>query len=584
MTRDTTATSRRTWGLLALVLLVTAAIYSTSVRFTAVNYDDPIYVLYVYKRAADGLGLDDLGNLLIDIVNANWHPVTLVSFYLDYYVHGLSAGGMHLHNGLLHVLNTFLVFLLVRRLVPGRDFVHLFTATLFALHPVNVGAVGWIAERKGLLSATFAFLSMLQYLRYRERGQRGALAASIVLFTLSVLSKATSVVLPVALILVDWYRYGDPLVPRRRADLARALRNKWIYFAIALVVGLLTVRAHGMSGALSTTDVMTLYVRIGNFLLSLPAYFRMLLLPKDFAFYYPFVRDPALLPVAASALFMVAVTVAAIAVRRRFPHLLFAVLWMLIWLAPLSGIVKSGPHFLADRYMYIAALGLFIAMAHGLDMLRHLGRRRLAQAVGLAFAAVISVVTAIHLQFWRSPISLYTHALDITGPNVHAESNLATYYARFGDTERALKHFRNLIGYARYSFPTYKILGEVLVNQGHHEAAEEVVEAGLEVYPGDPRLLAIKSEVLRATGRTEEAIALCRQALQQHPDMEIFAVQLGRLHAARGERQLAAAYYEQALALNPEHRWARRYLEDLQKDAPPDGGPPATAEETGPRP
>ena len=561
----------------ALIIAATALIYSTSYQFTYVNYDDPTYLRYILQHASDGFDLGDLRSLLIDVVNSNWHPVTLASLYIDYFAHKLDPGGIHIHNALIHIINVLLVFALGKRLFPDRPLAVIFMTGAFALHPVNVGTVAWISERKGLLSAMFALISMILYIDTRTSPNRLRSALVLGTFTLSILSKATSVILPLIFMLIDWYLDGGKLIPNNKRMLIRTIKSKGIYFLVALIMGLLTIHAHSLGGALRAMDVIPLELRIGNFVNSIPSYFRMLIIPAEFAFYYPFELNINLIETTFSILFVLGLTLGVFFLRahRILP---FAYLWFFIWLAPLSGIIKSGPHFVADRYMYIAGLGIFAAIGYGLDRLAEPGRKKAAAAIVVGVFMLYSASTYSHLQFWRSPIELYTHALDVTKENVHAETNLAQYYATYGDIERAMKHYRRLRTYARYLYVTYSMLSETLTAGEHFDAAEEVVNDGLDVYPGNYKLMALKSEILRATGRLEEALALCKEALKKHPKQAVFAMQIGRIHAEMGNKEKARMAFRHALALEPDNEIIVDYLSKLDDPVQETSQPTGTSQ------
>jgi len=191
-------------------------------------------------------------------VNSNWHPVTLVSLYIDYFVHKLDPGGIHIHNALIHIINVYLVFALGKRLFPDRPLAVIFMTGAFALHPINVGAVAWISERKGLLSAMFALASIIFYIDNKISPGRLRSALALGFFTLSILSKATSVVLPVIFILIDWYLDGGKLMPDNIRLLFQTIKSKGIYLFIALATGLLTIHAHSLGGALRAMDTIPL--------------------------------------------------------------------------------------------------------------------------------------------------------------------------------------------------------------------------------------------------------------------------------------------------------------------------------------
>ena len=352
---------------LVLLALATAVVYFRVGGFPfIVNYDDSLYVTD-NPHVRTGLSWENLRWALTGVCAGNWHPVTMMSHMLDCTLFGLWPGGPHLVNAALHLINVLLLFW-VLYLGTKDVWPSAFVAGLFALHPLRVESVAWIAERKDVLSSLFLLLTIWAYFRWVRTRRPLDYALVLTAFALGLMSKPMLVTLPLLLVLLDAWplgRLAEPGKPAsaRRVTLVRSLVEKLPLVALTLVSIGLTLYAQHAQGATAGTTILPLGSRVGNAIVSYVAYIEKLFVPVRLAFFYP---HPVQIPAARATgalLLLVAITAACFAVRRRMPYALFGWLWYLGTLVPVIGVIQVGSQAMADRYTYVPQIGLDIAIA-----------------------------------------------------------------------------------------------------------------------------------------------------------------------------------------------------------------------------
>jgi len=460
-------------------MLVTLALYWPARHYDFVQYDDPEYVVENHA-VSSGLSWWGLQWAIVDAHAANWHPLTWLSHMLDCQLFGLNAGAHHLVNVLLHCANSALLFLLLRAMT-GSFWRSAFVAALFAWHPLRVESVAWISERKDVLSGFFFMLTLWAYSRYAKEAEKSRplgqtenqnpttiifihrplssrfYALALTCFTLGLLSKPMLVTVPCILLLVDYWplnRFGvfDPAAidapegGRRRWRIAGALlREKIPFFLLSLAVGLLTFFAQRSGGAVNITASEGIVSRIGNVLAGYSGYLVKLVWPRDLTVLYLRPASPPILTVAFGAAILVIFFALAVGGMRRRPYIAVGGLWFGIMLLPVSGLVPVGLQSIADRYTYLPAIGLGLAVAWGatdqVTGLRFGGTRRvLLGAVAGAVLIACAGLTRHQLPYWENTETLMNHALQVDPDNYVAHENLAVYYSKRGQTEAARVH------------------------------------------------------------------------------------------------------------------------------------------------
>jgi tetratricopeptide (TPR) repeat protein len=441
-------TRNNVYAMTAFFAVLIGIVYSPVLFGNFISYDDPAYVTgNDYVKA--GLTFQGAAWAFTTFHSYNWHPVTWLSHMLDASLFGLNPAGHHLTSLVFHVANSLLLFGVFRKMT-GATWRSLCVAALFALHPLHVESVAWIAERKDVLSTFFWLLTIRAYVGYAKSPRLAGYLAVVLFFALGLMSKPMLVTLPFVLLLLDYWPLGRfrPLPgdagSSAAADCpppARLFLEKAPLLALAIASSIVTYLAQEKGGALAYAA--SFGDRLGNALISYLGYMEKMLWPSGLAPFYPF-NPGAISPLkaAAAALLLVAVSVMAVRGAGRRPYLVTGWFWYLGTLVPVIGFLKIGQHAMADRYTYVPLIGLFIMIAWGAgDLAARWRRGRGALAAAAACCLIVlSVLTWRQAGYWHDSITLFSHALAVTDNNWVAHNNLAKAYADQGRLPEALLH------------------------------------------------------------------------------------------------------------------------------------------------
>jgi len=542
------------------------ALYLPALRHGFVNFDD-----YDYVTKNPYLGLPFAAFVKWAFSSywcANWHPLTWLSLRLDHLVWGLNPLGYHLTNIVLHAANVFMTALVARRLfgMVSDDVkaaaAAATVAALFAAHPLHVESVAWVSERKDVLYAFFYLAAIHFYLRYAgyrtdERAGSRWYALAIAAFALSVMSKPMAVTLPVVLLVLDWYPLGRLKNASGAID-ARALWDKLPFAALSLLGSVLTLAAQ--SEGIVQVSRMSLADRSRIAAEGLFLYLGKAFLPTGLSPFYPLpktipVFDPvALLSVAGIA----AITIAAVALRRRMPVLAAAWAYMFVSLIPVLGIVQVGAQAAADRYMYLPVLGpMFLAGAGGAWLSGRSGMKPWLVS-GVAAVALLSAVTLGQTGIWRNSTELWQRVVDKYPQSSIGYSSLG--YSLFEQEKHgeALANLNRAIEISasekigpdktdRYSMQR----GKILVKLKRYEDAYRDMNRAIELRPADPDFLWERGNLLLEVKRLDEAAADFTKALAIDAGHVPSLVSLGQCLLAAGEYGKAIQTFGRALELKP---------------------------------
>jgi len=348
-----------------LLMLATLALYQRSLHNGFVNYDDPDYITE-NAHVRQGLSWSNIRWAFTATDAYNWHPLTWISHMADVQFFGVKAIGHHLDSALLHTLNVLLLFLLLR-FATGYVWRSATVAALFAVFPLNVECVAWAAERKSVLCVAFLFFALLAYGWYALRPGVGRYLAVALLFALALMAKPLAITLPAALLLVDYWplqRFGGHSPDATDAASARAGFLRLVAEKIPLLLlcggsAFMTVYAQRRGGALASTELFPLALRIKNAVFSYADYLGKGIWPARLAVFYPYPHGLGLVKVVGAALILSGITVVCWQLRER-RYLLTGWLWYLGTMVPMIGIVQVGRQAMADRYAYVPFVGLFV--------------------------------------------------------------------------------------------------------------------------------------------------------------------------------------------------------------------------------
>jgi protein O-mannosyl-transferase len=434
---------------------------------------------------------------------ANWHPLTWMSHALDYRLFALDAGRHHEMNLLLHVVNACLLFWILWR-ATARAGCSFMVAALFALHPINVESVAWIAERKNVLSMFFLLLALGAYRWYASRPSTGRYGVVTALFVLGLMSKPQVITLPLLLLLWDYW----PL-ERRATEWRLLLLEKVPWLFISAASAIITVAAQRTGGAMGgALRSYSLPVRVENAVVSYARYLYNAIWPVRLAFFYPHPARFPLREVGLAALVLLAITALVVSLPGR-RYLTVGWLWFLGALVPMIGLLQVGGQAMADRYAYLSFVGLFIAFCWGVAdwaQEHHLATPWLA-GVSVVLLAALMFATERQLSYWSSDVALWSHTVEVTRNNAAAENILGETLQRAGDRAGAIEHFRAaMAGDPLLPYPHYHV-GIYDEQQGDPRAALSEFQQVLALTRTDAGVLApIRADTLLRMASDYEAI------------------------------------------------------------------------------
>ncbi len=506
----------------ALLVLATLLLYGRVTHHEFLDFDDSPYVTGNI-HVSTGLSPGNAVWAFTSFHEGNWHPLTWLSHMADCELFGLNSGPHHLVNVALHASNVLLLFLLLQRATGAvwRSFV---VAALFAVHPLNVETVAWVAQRKNLLSTLFSLLTIAAYGWYVRRPDWKKYLVVVAAFSLALMSKPMAVSLPLVLLLLDYWpleRYEDYPFRRRWLQLSMEKLPLLLMSAASAVVTLVAQRS---GGAVADTSVLPLSARLGNAIVSYVAYMGKTVWPAKLAAFYPHPEQS--LPwsnVIAASVILVAITIAVLYFHRA-RYLVMAWLFFVLTLIPMIGIIQVGRQAMADRYAYVPCIGLFILIAWGLgEVVYATAISRVVPAVAalcliLAFAAV----TARYLQYWQNGVKLFTQSRIVAGrPDFMLEELLADAMVSAGRVDEAFQHYREAcVVRPNYAQCHYNMAEILFTRQRLRDALEQYQLAGSYSANKDMALSCLinSGEILLELGDYETAEMRLAAALQIDPN------------------------------------------------------------------
>lgn len=507
-----------------------------------IYYDNVSYIRN-NDRIKAGLTWDGLVWALTDVHTGYWHPLTWLSHMLDWQLFRGNAGGHHWSSVILHLCNALLLFTVLQAMTKetGKS---AFVAVLFALHPLNVESVAWVAERKNVLSTFWGLLALYLYVIYTQRPRWDRYLLVFFSCALGLMAKPMLVTLPFVLLLVDYW----PLrrFPRRGAEtgwqspsgagpspVARLILEKIPLLVLSLIVSAGTFLSAHYGGAVRSLNALPLGLRMENAIVSYIAYMGKMIWPAKLAVFYPYAATVSLWQVGVSGLALIVISFSVMRMARKYPYLATGWLWYLGTLVPVIGIVQAGAQAMADRYAYIPIIGLFIIIAWGIPdfTARWHGRKSTLTLVVAASLAGLIACTWRQVHYWRNSVSLFQHAIDVTEANYLAHNNLGVALMEEGRLNEAMDQYREVLKVDPRYVKAHNNMGIALLHQGKADAAAFYFRQALAI---DPRY---------ADAHSNLGIAL---ALQRKPAE-------------------AAMHFREALRLNPSFGNARDNLKNLKR-------------------
>ena len=575
----------------SVLVLVTLAVFWQVKAHEFINYDDGLYITENTHVQA-GLSIESLKWAFRTGHACNWHPVTWLSHMLDVQLLGLNPGRHHLVNVLFHIANALLLFLVLRRMTKAL-WPSAFVAALFALHPLHVESVAWVAERKDVLSTLFWLLTMGAYIFYVERPGYRRYLPVLGFFALGLMSKPMLVTLPFVLLLLDYWPLGrlrpnmqdrgtprnapspeKPAGKKRKAAgpspqsivpvkehaappgqwsmIRPLLLEKVPLFVFSILSSAVTILTQ--ERAMQSLQKLPAAERIANALVSYGMYLEKTFWPRDLAVFYPRPDAYPLWQVLGAALLLLAATFLVIRYAKRFPYLCVGWLWYLGTLVPVIGLVQVGAQAMADRYSYVSLIGIFIMIAWGVpEWLKEWPWRNtvLVALSGVALSACV-VITWEQLHFWQDSVTLFRHALKVTADNCVTHNNLGSALHGQGKTDDAITHFRAAIGINPEYAEAWANLGVAYRGSGRTAEAIEAFQRALRINPEYAEAWNGLGNAYGESGQMANAIeALEQQALRINPEYVEAWNNLGLAYQGSGQTAKAIEAFQQTLRINP---------------------------------
>jgi len=559
------AKSRVTSLLICLGLVaITWAVFGQTLAHDFVNFDDHVYV-YENPLVVKGLTTEGIIGAFTHTHALNWHPLTTLSHMLDCELYGLNAGGHHLTNVILHTIAVLLLFLVLKQ-TTNALWQSAFVAALFAIHPLHVESVAWIAERKDVLSAVFFLLTLAAYGRYARMPSPARYLLVGLLFACGLMCKPMLVTLPFVLLLLDYWPLGrlEGHKSEMGSRVRRLITEKVPLFALSACSCIVTLFTQRQGP--NPIDQLPFLWRLNNSFVSYVTYIRQMLWPARLAVFYPHPNDRLPLgDVIVAISLIIGVSLLVIYLRRARPYLVTGWVWYVGMLVPVIGLVQVGEQAHADRYTYLPQIGLYIMVAWAVGDLLAESRSRARRAL-IGVAAAITIVSLSvrafgQTSYWKNSETLWNHTLAVTGENDVAHNNLGFLFLRKGELDKAISEFQAALDIRARATQTHYNLGAALIqnNLGNAFARKQLwdeaighLEEAVRLRPDYADGYFNLGSVLFQQGRIDEAVAQWQKVLAIRPTDAEAHRNIANALRKRGDVKGAIAEYEEALNITPE--------------------------------
>jgi Flp pilus assembly protein TadD len=546
------------------LFIVTLSVYWQITSHEFINYDDGLYVTE-NPHVQAGLTRESIIWAFTTGHAVNWHPLTWLSHMLDIDIYGLNPIGHHLTNLQFHILNSILLFL-VFKMMTGALWQSAFVAALFALHPLHVESVAWVAERKDVLSTFFWILSMWAYVRYVRQPEKKRYFLLILFFILGLMSKPMLVTLPFVLLLLDFWPLSRFQSTTKESNnfsyktLTSLVLEKLPLFVLTAVSSFVTffVQQHG--GAIKSLEAVPMDLRIVNALFSYLSYLGKAIWPQNLALIYPYPSISIIWQITLSVPVLICISILTIKLARSFPYLTTGWLWYLGTLVPVIGLVQVGNQSMADRYTYISFIGIFIIVAWGMaDIFSRWQNQKtlLALLAGIVIASFM-VCTCFQVQKWQNSITLLKHAINVTYNNSMAHYTFGHALDQQGRLEEAVLQYNKAIKIRPEFAMAHNNLGAALSRKGELKEAIYHFNEAVNIHPDYATAHNNLATVLLTQGKFEEALSHYREAIRINPEDECTRKNLANFLFNQGRTDEALSHYNKVLLFNPED-WDTHY-------------------------
>jgi len=567
MTVDLSSIEKRSAILVIFILIVLSLIIYWPVQdYKFINYDDQLYVTDIYSLK-DTVTFKDIYDAFTDFHTGNWHPLTMISHMLDWQSFRENAGGHHWTNVIIHILNTVLLFLLFNR-ITGAIWRSAFVAALFAIHPINVESVAWIAERKNVLSTFFWILTTLFYVWYVKLPSWKKYLPVFICFALGLMSKSMLVTLPFVLLLLDYWPLNRTAINTQnenqseiqaplkvgKAKLSFIILEKIPLFILTAISICVTLYTQHTVKALASLDYLPLARRISNAVVSYGLYIKKMFWPVDLAVIYPWVTTPAW-QIFVIVTLLVIITVIVCKYFLRYPYLAVGWFWYAGTLVPVIGIVQVGSQSMADRYAYIPLIGLFVMMVWGMgDIFKKIFSTKVLAVISGVILVVLLILSCYQVRYWQNNFTLFNHAVNVTENNSIAHSNLAGEFLMQNKVREAMYHCQIALLLVPEDYNTLVRIARAYDLLGENSKAIDALHLAIKVHPEYAKAYNDLSILFLKTGKVPDAMKEYQKAVELNSNKDNLELHdnFGNILAAQGRYDEAIIQYNQALRIQPQ--------------------------------
>lgn len=551
------------------------------------NFDDNMYVS-TNIHVKNGFSLENVRWAFTFTDVSYWQPLPLLSHMLDSHLFGLKPGAHLLVNLAMHLLNSLLLFLIMAKLT-GAPIKAALVALLFAVHPLNVESVAWLAERKTVLSTLFFFAAVYTYIHYTQRKNKWLYAVILCLYTLGLMTKPPILTFPVLLMLLDYWplkRFGKPAadpadrtdasaapanrhVSLRRSDTARIILEKAPFFVLSALSLIITMASVMHQQMVVNQQLVPFYLRVYNLFVSIIQYLHFMVWPVELSIFYPFPRTIILSDLLLSLSSVVLITLVAFMTRRKRPWLIVGWCWFLIALSPASGLIQAGlwPG-IANRFMYIPMIGLFIMVIWECDE-RLRGRYSLFLKAVLCGAMLVyfAALTRVQNNYFSNSFALFSRCLEVVGDNELALNNLGVALSSLGRQDEALAYFDRSIKRNPTQANAYHNYGVCLVAKGDKDGATAYFEKAIGLDPKLVNPLVHLGLIQNDRGNVDGAMGYLEKALKIDPNHLDVRNNYGTILSTQRKFDKAIPHFLFVLKKDPAHVQARINLSQAYEEA-----------------
>ncbi|MFC1602866.1 tetratricopeptide repeat protein [Pseudomonadota bacterium] len=554
------------WANIAVCLLLvvcTLAVYWQVINHDFLNFDDGQYVTE-NAEVQSGLTLHGLQWAFTTTYTTNWHPLTWLSHMLDCELYGTNPAGHHVTGLLFHLLNTILLFLLLKRMT-GAHWCSACVAMLFAIHPLHVESVAWVSERKDVLSTFFWMLTVWFYVDYVRDKRKSRYLLALLMFALGLMSKPMLVTLPFVLLLLDYWPLNRIAFEDARQQLSelkitvkQLLVEKLPFFLLTLVSALITVSV----GDVQTVQDFTIWGRIGNALVSYVAYLSDMFWPHPLIIFRPHPGELPFWQLLLALLLLIMITL--FVLRQGKQHRFLPVGWFLYLgvLVPVIGLVQVGIQARADRYTYVPLIGIAIIVVWGIAYLSRnwKSRQKPLMATGAVVTLVLMACTYNQVGHMKNSMTAFGHAIKYA-PNAHyAHNNLALAYKNAGEFDRAIEYFSEAIRIKPDKYEAYNNRGVAYFGKKEFDKAIIDYQVVLDKMPDHVEARNNLGNIFQLQGKLDQAIEQYKRALQAIPNHPEVNNNIGSAYFSKRDFPKAIEYFSAAINANPFYLSARTNL------------------------